>query len=81
MEAASSTASNGLGIDTTMSQTSLRSWRWVLIPDGDGYIIASALDQNYVLDVPGGNAGVTTAIQLYEKNGTDAQRWKLVPVD
>ena len=81
MDAPGSVASNGLRLDTTTMQSSLRGWRWVMIPDGDGYVIASALDQKFVLDVPSFNAVANAEIKLYEKNGGDNQRWKLVPVN
>ena len=59
--------------------------RWRLIPDGDGYVIASATNPDYVLDVPAekiakGNVR-GEAIQLYQKNGSRNQRWKLIPTD
>ena len=41
------------------------------------YFIASALDENMVVDVSGGGHADGTNIQLYEKNGSDAQLFKL----
>ncbi len=46
-------------------------------PD-DYYYIASALNTNQVLDVSGGSHYNGANIQLYEKNGTDAQLFKIV---
>lgn len=40
--------------------------------------IASALDPNMVLDISGGNIQDGTNIQLYKRNGTNAQLFKLV---
>ena len=44
------------------------------------YRIVSALDSNKVVDISGGVGGAKngTNIQLWEKNGTEAQEWKLV---
>lgn len=42
------------------------------------YYIASALDNNMVLDVAGGSSKDGANIQLYERNGTDAQLFKIV---
>lgn len=42
------------------------------------YYIASALDNNMVVDVSGGSSQDGTNIQLYRKNGTDAQLFQIV---
>lgn len=42
------------------------------------YYIASALDTNQVLDVSGGSHKDGANIQLYQKNGTDAQLFKVI---
>jgi len=42
------------------------------------YYIVSSLDKNMVIDVSGGGNQDSTNIQLYERNGTDAQLFKLV---
>ncbi|MBR2753946.1 RICIN domain-containing protein [Candidatus Saccharibacteria bacterium] len=43
------------------------------------YVLQSELDNKKVLDIDGGvkNAKNGTNIQLYEKNGTEAQQWKI----
>lgn len=46
------------------------------IERGDYYYIASALDTNQVLDVSNGSQKDGANIQLYQKNGTDAQLFK-----
>lgn len=48
------------------------------IDPSDYYYIASALDTNQVLDVSGGSHRNGANIQLYQKNGTDAQLFKIV---
>lgn len=45
---------------------------------GDYYYIASAIDTNQVLDVSGGSHHDGANIQLYQRNGTDAQLFKFV---
>jgi len=42
------------------------------------YYIASALDENMVLDVSGGSNKDGANIQLYRRNGSDAQAFKIV---
>ena len=42
------------------------------------YYIASALDNNMVLDVAGGSSKDGTNIQLYKRNGTNAQLFKII---
>lgn len=44
----------------------------------DYYYIASALDTNQVLDVSNGSYNDGANIQLYQKNGTDAQLFRIV---
>lgn len=45
--------------------------------DGDGYIIISALNSNYVLDLHNAVVNNYRNIQLYSYNGTNAQRWNI----
>lgn len=42
------------------------------------YIIRSALRNNAVVDVSGGSVANGANIQLYDYNGSDAQRWEIV---
>ena len=46
------------------------------VSDGD-YVIASALNTNYVLDISGGSSLNKANCQLYQRNHTDAQTFKL----
>ena len=77
----SSTYSSGVNV----AQYTLRDigdyQKWRLIPDGDGYTIVPKPNESLALDVSGGNSGNRANIQLYEINGTDAQRWKLIKVN
>ena len=47
------------------------------------YVIASSLDENMVIDISGGTKGSRngTNIQLYRRNNTDAQNWKIIKND
>ena len=44
--------------------------------DNGIYIIESALNINKVLDVPSGNASNGVNLQIYDSNGTNAQKWQ-----
>lgn len=56
--------------------------KWQLTPINrtveDGlYTVASALDDSKVLDVASGSRNDCAAVQLYDSNGTRAQKWQL----
>ena len=54
---------------------------WHLSKQSDGsYVIESGVDKNLVLDVEGAGTKSGTAVQAYKKNGTKAQKWKLMQV-
>lgn len=64
--------------------------RWDLAADGktlsykgkayDTYAILSAKDNGFALDVSAGGKAAGTNVQVWTANGSDAQRWALVPV-
>lgn len=64
--------------------------RWTLVADGktvsydgatyDSYVIESARDATFALDVSAGGTKPGTNVQIWTANGSDAQRWALVPV-
>lgn len=64
--------------------------RWLIEEDGrtlsvggvayPTYVISSAKDDSYALDVANGSVDAGANIQIYTANGTEAQRWALVPV-
>jgi hypothetical protein len=62
----------------------LDAQRWKLVPvqwlDSGEYVISSGLVVSKAIDIAGGTAIAKngTNIQLYEKNGSDAQRWNVV---
>jgi len=51
-------------------------WRWVEVKDGWGYLENKT---GFVLDVSNGNQANGAEMWLWEKNGTDAQMWKVHP--
>lgn len=44
------------------------------------FIISSALNSNKVLDIANGSASAGANVQLYESNGTIAQKWQVIRV-
>ena len=52
--------------------------KWKLLDAGDDYYyIVSNSNKNYVLDVTAANANNGANVQLYERNNSKAQQWKL----
>ena len=47
----------------------------------NGYVISSAIDSQYVLDVPAAIFADYSKIQLYARNGSKAQAWRLVDLE
>lgn len=45
------------------------------LTDGGLYEIVSASNQQYALDIQGGNVTARTNVQLYKRNHTNAQKW------
>ena len=64
--------------DTTKTNVDQITEVEVSVVDGD-YEIISALTDNMAIDISGGAATANdgTNIQLYERNGTDAQKWNI----
>ncbi|MFI3096986.1 RICIN domain-containing protein [Streptococcus suis] len=56
--------------------------QWIIRPTGDGYTY-EIIDRRsgLVMDIAGGRIGNGTNIQLWESNGTGAQKFRLVAVD
>ena len=55
---------------------------FAFVRNNDGtYKIVSKLNSSSVLDIKDGNIASGTNIQLYHDNGSDAQKWVLLPVD
>lgn len=83
--------SNGANIQLYSSNGSMaQSWKFVRFDYSDflaktnrdvitngNYIIRSAINKNYVLDVSGGSMANGGNVQLYENNMTLAQRWNI----
>lgn len=91
MDLSGGTAKNGSNIQLYESNNS-KAQRWILsqktltaelaeahqgdVKDGI-YVIKSAVNQAYVLDISGGSKSNRANVQLYEGNGTNAQKWKI----
>ncbi|MBP0968294.1 MAG: RICIN domain-containing protein, partial [Oscillospiraceae bacterium] len=70
---------NGAVIDQQGGNETASSAIWVLREAGDGYYyIASAADENYVLDVAGKKTENGTGIDLYQKNGGINQQFQFL---
>lgn len=52
--------------------------QWIIKDAGDGYFYIIAKCNGLFIDIPGGNAEKNPIIQMYEGNGTDAQKFKFV---
>ena len=50
--------------------------QWIIKETGDGYFYIIARCNGLFIDIPGGNVENTPSIQMYEGNGTDAQKFK-----
>ena len=54
--------------------------RWYVIDAGGGYYTLVNKESSKAMDVNGAQSASGTKISQYERNGTDAQKFKLVPV-
>ena len=62
------------------NNTSAQKWNLSLIKileEGD-YMIGSKLSNNKVVDIAGNKGGNGINVQLYDSNGTSAQKWRIV---
>ncbi|WP_300963675.1 RICIN domain-containing protein [uncultured Dubosiella sp.] len=71
---------NGLQITQQNYKDDKSSW-WMLRSTANGYIISSAWDTQYVMDVQNGAYKNGSKIQLFQSNGTKAQLWKLTDLN
>ena len=56
-----------------------KSQKWIAVKQTNGRIVfLSALDTNYCIDLQSANAANESNIQLYSKNNTLAQQWKIL---
>ena len=74
LDISSGIAANNRNIQQYQSNGSYAQ-KWIVIKDGNGYKIVSAIVDNYVLDLSGGRVEDRRNIQLYQSHGTNAQRW------
>ena len=52
--------------------------QWIIKDAGDGYFYIISKCNGLFIDIPGGNVENNPVIQMYEGNGTDAQKFKFV---
>lgn len=76
----SSAAGNAVATEVTpMKEAGNFAQEWILAKQGDGSVkIISALDDSFVLDLPAASTSLGTGAQIYEDNGTGAQRWNFM---
>lgn len=64
-------------IQATINNT-INSQKWIFVDAGDGYYNIYNSSSGRCLDLYGGYTADETNIQLFNANGTNAQKWKLV---
>ena len=67
-----------------LTQTSFKknaSCLWMIRATSNGYVISSAFDSRFVLDIPGATFTNGNKIQLYTRNGTSAQVWRFQDIE
>ncbi len=75
-------AGDSAGVNVqTWEQNDTYAQRWMLVKDGSGYQIRSALAENYVLDVQNASTSPGSNIQMWYGNGTEAQRFSFLLVN
>uniref|UniRef100_UPI0023F3D78C RICIN domain-containing protein n=1 Tax=Faecalibaculum rodentium TaxID=1702221 RepID=UPI0023F3D78C len=71
---------NGLKL-TQQRYKNSGSCLWMIRATSNGYVISSSINSQYVLDVTGGYFTNNSKLQLYTRNGTKAQAWKLMDLE
>lgn len=71
---------NGLRL-TQKGHKNDSSCLWMIRATSNGYVISSAIDSQYVLDVPAASFVNNNKIQLYARNGSKAQAWRLLDLE
>ena len=67
---------DGLAVTQQKLRNDLSSY-WMLRSTSNGYVISTAWDSKFVLDVPAASFKNGTKLQLYTGNGSKAQLWRL----
>lgn len=70
--------SNNIGIGASVT-TTVYDKKSEYIITSKKYFMASALNNNFVIDVAGAKVANGTNIQLYTKSTNNAQKWKVIP--
>lgn len=81
----SALAKSGANVQQYTSNGSSAQW-WQLVQDAkaqgrSGYLLRSALQGNFVLDVSGGRLANGTNVEIWASNGTAAQRFTFVSLE
>ena len=56
-----------------------KAQKWIVVKSGAGYIIRSAINADYVIDLNCADVTDGNNIQLYRDNSTNAQKWCFTP--
>ena len=69
---------NGANVIQATINNAINSQKWIFVDAGDGYYNIYNSSSGRCLDLYGGYTADETNIQLFNENGTNAQKWKLV---
>ena len=74
-------ASSGENV-ITYKKNGGRNQKWIVLKDGNGYRIVSAMNQNLSLDMYTGNVVENQNIDIYQNNdrGVSIPRWRSHPI-
>ena len=89
LDVANGVMANGTNVRQCTDNNALAQ-RWLFVADGststysgktyDTYVVKSAKNDLFALDISGGSTSAGANAQIYTANGSDAQRWMFVPV-
>ena len=74
LSSGSSNISNGVKVQLYTPNETLAQ-KWIVKKNGNHYEIVSAVNPEYSIELAGGKTSNKTLAQVYESNGTEAQKW------
>ena len=74
MDVTGSVAANLTNVQQYQSNGSMAQ-KWIAVKNGNGFVLVSALNPNYALDLFSSRTVNGNNIAIYEKNGSNAQTW------
>ena len=74
MDVTSSVVANLTNVQQYESNDSMAQ-KWIAVKNENGFVLVSALNPNYVLDLFSSRTVNGNNIEIYEKNGSNAQTW------